>query len=275
MMVGGIIRSMNMLKLKISLLAALGLCAIQIANASLSANEVREQNKVYLEKIGIRLLDGDVKIVPAKGLINHSKDEFYNSEVQNFLAMHDEQLKNGYVKQDEPRAKELLDFPKTAKYQYQKYQNELSQGSTHLRHMIDELKMAYTFVGVPVSDMDVNIGVAPYGAYKQVKYGDENDGWDGAVQFFVKRGIGVCEFKEHNIKLAHGGVELIQELVSDEIFGKPTVLLTKGNNDTGFLYQVSWYNNIFARELSCASPDFSGSIKNDVIELAKRIESNQ
>ena len=42
---------------------------------------------------------------------------------------------------------------------------------------IAELKMAYTFIGVPQSDMSKCIGVAPYGAYHE-------DGWDGAIQFF-------------------------------------------------------------------------------------------
>lgn len=249
---------------------------IQIVDASsLSREEIRNQNKVYLQKMGITLLDGEVKIVKSKTLMAQAKDDYYSSQIQSFLEMHKEQEKNGFVKKPEPRAKELLDFNQTAKYQYKKYNSEFSPSSTHLRHVISDLKMAYTFVGVPGSEIDKNIGVAPYGAYKQVKYGDDGDGWDGAIQFFEKKGIGTCEFREHNLKLAHGGVELIQELVSDEVFGKPTVVLTKGNKDTGFLYQISWYDNTFSRELSCAATEFSDSIKNSVIELAKTIEKAQ
>lgn len=62
--------------------------------------------------------------------------------------------------------------------------------------------------------MDLNIGVAPYGAYKSLKNGNDGDGWDGSVQFFDKKGIGSCAFTEHNRKLAHSGVELIKELVT-------------------------------------------------------------
>lgn len=248
----------------------------QIADASsLTRDEILEQNKAYLEKMGINLLDGEVRIVNAKSLINQAKDDYYASKVKNFLNMHKEQEKNGFVREPEPRAKELLNFKETAKYQFKKYKKEFAPRSTHLRHNISELKMAYTFVGVPDSLMDKNIGVAPYGAYKQTKQGDKADGWDGAVQFFEKKNIGSCEFKEHNLKLAHGGVELIQELVSEEVNGKPTVILTKGNKDTGFLYQVSWYDNNFSREISCASHDFSNVIKNNVVELAKLIEKFQ
>ena len=241
----------------------------------LSKHEIQNENKAYLQKMGITLLDGEVKIEGAKTLMAQSKDDYYSSRIQSYLSMHREQEKNGFVERAEPRATELLEFNQSAKYQYKKYRGELSVSSTHLRHTISELKLAYTFVGVPQSEMDRNIGVAPYGAYKDVKYGDGGDGWDGAIQFFEKKGVGICEFKEHNLKLAHGGVELVKELVSDDIFGKPTVILTKGSESTGFLYQISWYDNTYSRELSCATPEFSYSIKNKVLELAKAIDKAQ
>ena len=248
----------------------------QVAESStLDREKIRNDNKSYLKKMGITILDGEVRIVNAKTLIAQTKDDYYASQIQRYLAMHKEQEINGFLKEPEPRAKELLDFNNASKYQFKKYINELSNNSTHIRHTIPELKMAYTFIGVPESEMDKNIGVAPYGGYKQVKYGDDADGWDGAVQFFVKNDIGTCEFREHNIKLAHGGVELVQELVSDDVFGKPTVILTKGNQDTGYLYQVSWYDNTFSRELSCAALSFDFSIKNKVITLARTIDEAQ
>jgi hypothetical protein len=265
---------LNLYKLLLSISMACGF--IQAIEASeVSREEIRSQNKAYLQKMGITLLDGEVRIIKAKILMAQAKDDYYSSKVQSFLAMHKEQEKNGFVKEPEPRAKELIDFKQAAQYQYKKYNSEFSPSSTHLRHAMSDLKMAYTFVGVPESEIDKNIGVAPYGAYKQVKYGDEGGGWDGAVQFFEKKEIGICEFKEHNLKLAHGGIELIQELVSDEILGKPTIVLVKGNKETGFLYQISWYDNTFSRELSCAAPDFNELTKNNTIELAKTIEKAQ
>ncbi|ASQ44644.1 hypothetical protein [Legionella clemsonensis] len=32
---------------------------------------------------------------------------------------------------------------------------------------------------------DKTIGFAPYGAYKQTKYGDDGEGWDGAIHTIV------------------------------------------------------------------------------------------
>ncbi|ASQ44985.1 hypothetical protein [Legionella clemsonensis] len=241
----------------------------------LSQEQIREQNKAYLKKMGIEMLDGEVRIIDAKTLKSQANDEFYATRIKQYLSMHKEQEKNGFVNAPSPRAKELLEFSKTADFQYEKYKNELSPSSTHIRHTIAELKMAYTFVGVPASVTDKTIGFAPYGAYKQTKYGDDGDGWDGAIQFFQKKDVGTCEFKEHNMKLAHGGVELIKELVSEDIAGKPTIVLVKGNEQTGFTYQINWYDNTYSRELTCAATSYQPSTKDKVISLAKLIESSQ
>lgn len=263
----------NKSSLSVTILA-FSISSITLASSPTQA-ELREKNKAYLKKMGIELLDGEIRIVDAKTVLRNSKNEYYASKINQYLSMHQEQEKNGFVKIPEPRAKELLEFREAANYQYQKYKNEISQASTHLRHSIPELKMAYTFIGVPDSEMDEHIGVAPYGAYKQTKYGDDSDGWDGAVQFFVNKDLGTCEFKEHNMKLAHGGVELIQDLVSYDISNKPSVILVKGSEETGYLYKVAWYDNTFSRELACANKTYSPLTKHKVIELATKIEAIQ
>lgn len=118
-------------------------------------------------------------------------------------------------------------------------------------------------------------GIAPFGAYKEVKNGDEGDGWDGAVQFFEKNNIGSCAFTEHNRKLAKSGVELIKELVSYDVHGKPTVVLVKGTKKTGFIYKLKWYDAIFSRELECANSEFNPKLRKEVMELANRIDAYQ
>ncbi len=97
--------------------------------------------------------------------------------------MNEEQQKTGYVEEDAPRAQELMEMKSVAPYHQKKYRNVFSPESTHIRSSINELKLAYNFVGVPPEEMDLNIGVALYGAYKSIKNGDAGDGWDGAVQF--------------------------------------------------------------------------------------------
>ncbi|HHF7349621.1 TPA: hypothetical protein ACPSKE_002831 [Legionella feeleii] len=248
---------------------------------TLSREEIDRLNKELLAKAGIYVPDStEINIVSAKTILfkNNATNKVNDDtakEMQAYLAMNAEQKRSGYVKDKEPRAKELLDLENSSLYHKKKYRNVFSFKSTHLRETSDELKLGYTFLGVPKEEVSVNIGVAPYGAYKEVKNGDDADGWDGAVQFFVKNGIGTCAFTEHNRKLARTGVELIKELVTYEIHDKPTIILVKGTQETGFVYKIEWYDSMFNRELECANSQFSQKLRAEVIELANRIDSYQ
>jgi hypothetical protein len=248
----------------------------------LTKEEINKRSREFLAKAGIDVPDStEINIVSADKLINNKNikknenDAHIAKKTQEYLAMNDEQQKNGYVKDNEPRVKELMELKHIATYQQKKYKNVLSPESTHMRVSSDELKLAYTFVGVPPAEMDLNIGVAPYGAYKEVKNGEGGDGWDGAVQFFDKNGIGSCAFTEHNRRLARSGVELIKELITYDVRNKPTIVLVKGTKETGFIYKLKWYDTTFSRELECANLEFSPKLRMEVIELAKRIDAFQ
>lgn len=264
----------NIFKILLPITVSLIFCQSNQAR-ELSKEEIIALNKQYLQKQGLPDLDGEVKISKAKIILSSSKDKYYNSQINQFLKMHQEQQRNGFVEDIQPRAKELLEFENSSEYQFKKYKNAFSMKGTFLRQNPSDLIMAYHYTGVPESIVDHMIGVSPYGAFKETKYGDEATGWDGAIQFFTKKGIGTCEYKEHNLKLAHGGVELINELVSYEIYNKPTVILVQGTKNSAYLYQVSWYDDNFSRQLFCANPNFSNQIKENVIELARAIEKAQ
>ncbi|QMT61866.1 hypothetical protein [Legionella sp. PC997] len=248
----------------------------------LTKEEINKRNKEILAKAGIEIPEyNEINIVPAskyitsKNIKQNANDAHIAKKTEEYLAMNEEQQKNGYVKNNEPRAKELLDLKNTASYQKKEYKGVISSESTHIRDSINDLKLAYTFVGVPPEDMNMSIGVAPYGAYKSIKNGDVGDGWDGAVQFFDKTGIGSCAFSEHNRKLSGLGVELIKELVSYDIQNRPTVMLVTGTKESGYVYKIKWYDSTFSRELECANTEFNPQIKEKVIALANRIESYQ
>lgn len=273
---------MNKKLLAVGISALFSFSVIASNQQALTKEEIIKRNKEILAKAGIEIPEyNEINIVPASNYINNknvkqnANDAHMAKKMQEYLAMNDEQQKNGYVKVNEPRAKELLDLKNTVSYQKKKYQSVLSPESTHIRDSSNELKLAYTFVGVPPEDMDMSIGIAPYGAYKSIKNGDAGDGWDGAVQFFDKKGIGSCAFTEHNRKLSGLGIELIKELVSYDIQNRPTVILVTGTKETGYIYKIKWYDPTFSRELECANMEFSPQIKENVITLASRIESYQ
>ncbi|WP_019218444.1 hypothetical protein [Legionella tunisiensis] len=70
-------------------------------------------------------------------------------------------------------------------------------------------------------------------------------------------------------------MELIKELVTYDVHDKPTVILVRGNDKTGFVYKVEWYDPVFSRELECANTAYSQQLRAEVIALANRIESFQ
>ncbi len=245
-------------------------------------DEIEKHARNMLLKSGIDIpISYEIRLVSANKYLSVNRNEQNPNvahmalKIKQYQAMHEEQQRNGFVKESEPRAEELMTLKHVAPYHKKKYREVISSESTHIRGSKDELKLAYTFIGVPKEEMTLNIGLAPYGAFKSVKNGDDGDGWDGAVQFFEKNGIGSCAYTEHNRKLAHSGVELIKELVTYDVDTKPSLVLVRGNHKTGFLYKVQWYDNIFSRELECANQQFSWQLRLDVIALANRIESYQ
>lgn len=178
-----------------------------------------------------------------------------------------EYLTKGYVSQYSERAKELLDMEIVAKHLFAKKNLNYKPTSTELKPSINDLKMAYTFIGAP-NDLGITIlGAAPYLSYLK------GQGWVGAVQFFKKEKVGICAFSENNVKLSHGAVILAKEDVTQDVNGKPTIKEITGNADSGFLYNVEWYDNTFFRQLECANMRYSTEITTSVIALANQLDT--
>lgn len=240
------------------------------AHKELTMAQIKQNNLSYLKAHGMEALDGEVRIVAAKDFLKStqglSTDSQGNQLATTFLKMNKEQKEKGYVLEANPRAQELTEMKNTFKYQM-----KTSVTNTGLSKEISEIAMGYTFMGVPSTVTKQTFGFAPYGAYKDTENDDDSTGWDGAVEFFDSSN-GVCAFTEHNIKLAHSGVELMKELITYDINDKPTLVLTKGDSVSGYTYKISWYDNTFARELECANKAYTSELKQGFIDIAKSID---
>lgn len=51
------------------------------------------------------------------------------------------------------------------------------------------------------------------------------------------------------------------------------ILLIAGDLPSGFLYEIMWWYKDFRRQLQCSANNYSESIKNETIELAKEIDN--
>lgn len=214
-------------------------------------------------------LDNEIKIVKAKNFMHKSiandKEASFMSELANkFLSMQREFRSRGYVNERSERAKFLIDNPNVIGFR------KASGMEDHeLKDTLAELPIAYAYKYIPASLYKDHLGFAPMGAYL-----DTVPGWTGVVELFTTDELS-CSYYEHNIKLAHGGNELIEELLTYSVNDKPTIEMVKGNESTGFVYEAAWFTKDFDRKLECAKATYDKKGLDKVIEFAKLIDVNQ
>lgn len=152
--------------------------------------------------------------------------------------------------------------------------NKESDGYTGLSTNVSQIKLAFTFPSLEKNKSlktteDINIiAAAPKGGFHQ-----ELGGWSGASQFFTYKEIGTCSYGVMNVKASNIAAQLAQEDVTYSINNKATISKpVEGNDSSGYLYFVKWYDDNNFHELECANMKYSADVNNAVIELAKKID---
>lgn len=249
-----------MKKLPIALICNLLMLPV-IANTLESERE--SQQREYLKSKGLPLPDEGILLVD-KSELNIPKYilDKRQAEQKQFIKL-------GYIKEDSPRATELLNFRKNSKEQFHNYQSIHNPYGTFLRTSPIDLHMGYTYKGIPQNIVNNYIGIAPIGTYKI------ETGWSGAVAFFENTAIGTCAYTERNLTITHGSSHIDKDIVKHDVNGKVTLIDIRGTEATGFLYNIVWIDNEFDRTFECASKTFSPDIANKVIDMAKQIDLNQ
>lgn len=239
-----------------------GLTAVVVAETDPIAEQKFQEYqlqwaKEHFAKQGVPVPDGGVVLKSVAAMSNYAALRSNRARIKKEVAT------LGYMSAYSARAEQLLNFNPEIKPVNYKASN------TDLKPSINDLKMAYTFVGVPENDIAEIIGFSPYLTYLK------DQGWVGAIEFFRNPIIGTCAYSENNVRLSHGSIIVAQEDATVDINGKVTIEEVIGNNSAGFLYNVEWYDQTFFRQLECANKQFSDSLKQDVIELAKHIDAAQ
>lgn len=193
----------------------------------------------------------------------HSQYQIENIRAEASLLKH-----KGYVEKYNQNATNLLMFRQTANADYVK-NNHLSENSSHLHHLLTDLKMAYDYHGVPSSVVKEVIGFAPESTFTQ-------RGWTGAVEFFSPQQLdGVCSYHEVNIELTGSAANFAEELVSYQINDKVSIVDVSGNEASGYAYNVEWWGPHFRHRLECASKVFKPEVTQQVIALAIAIDNEK
>ena len=160
----------------------------------------------------------------------------------------------------------LLAMPKIAEKEYSARRAiAYNPQDTHLYEVKSNLAMGYGYKGVPANLATKVIGYAPESVYV-------NDGWAGAVEFFVPNFGGVCAFREVNIEITKSTASIPKEVATYAVNGKLTTVNAVGNKASGFVYEVQWWDKQFRRTLECASKEYSQEVSLKTIELAKKID---
>ena len=176
--------------------------------------------------------------------------------------------KNGYIKKYNQNAVALSTIEESAKEQFKSFSSYAKKPyDTRMRHTWEELEIAYNYKPINEALIDKTIGFAPESTYIKT-------GWTGVVHFFVPKDKPfMCAYHEVSVPLTGTSAILNQETTSYEINNKVTIIGVAGDLPSGFLYEMMWWDKDFRRQLQCSANNYSDSIKNELIELAKEIDN--
>ncbi len=165
---------------------------------------------------------------------------------------------------DNDAAKFLINIKEHANNQFanaSKYA-KYGDGDTSMKHSLQEIKLAIPFKPIKgVNEKDI-IGYAAGNSFVEGK------GWTGISVFFSNEKLGNCSYQYTKIL----SVMLAKEDVAYLVNKKPGGKSIKGNQYTGFKYNITWYDNDAAHELDCANKEYNPKLLSMMIVLANVID---
>jgi hypothetical protein len=176
-----------------------------------------------------------------------------------------EQKNKGYISKYSERAKELLQLNDVIKFKYEASMKNKDKKSSIFRKNLSEIALAYDYTPVSEKHDLKSYGFVAGNTFKE--------GWTGIVEFFKSENTGNCAFTENNVSITHQAVKVNEDQLTYDINNKVTIATVEGNKDSGFVYQIDWYDNHFFRTLECASTTYSSATTQEVIALAKKIDT--
>jgi hypothetical protein len=216
-----------------------------------------KENKLFFSSKGLP--------IPGSGAIVKPLNEMSNKK--SILKLIEENKKNGFVDSNDIYIKTLMNFDDFSKEDYKTTENEiLPEYSTHLRHTLSELKLAYEAKTLPDDLVNKTIGYAPESIILP-------NGWAGYVEFFTPKDfVSVCAYHETNIELTGSSAIFAKESVQNIIPNKINSMQIEGNVKSGFIYIIDWWDKTYRKRLECVAKGFDLDLKKSVIKLAVAID---
>jgi hypothetical protein len=176
------------------------------------------------------------------------------------------QKSQGYYETNNKRAQFLFSMPEMAEKEYNERKSvAFNAHDTHLYESKNNLAMGYAYKGVPANLSKKVIGFAPESNFVNGK-------WNGAVEFFTPFFDSACAYHEVNIQLTQSSASIPKEIVTYAVNNKLTKMNVIGSSESGFVYEVEWWDKTYKRNLECAAKVYTEAMRAQVIELAKKID---
>ena len=105
----------------------------------------------------------------------------------------------------------------------------------------------------------------------------DNQGWTAFVEFFEPKDElagSVCNYQLTSIALNGTSAIMYDDEVKKDVNGKITSYTVKGNDETGYMYSIDWWDSNYYHLLKCANKSFSKKIMSDTVDLASKIDKN-
>jgi hypothetical protein len=187
---------------------------------------------------------------------------------QQTLKTQQEMKQKGYHETNNRYAQFLLGLKRTATDEIRAYRGTQNVADTHLKQNLQDIKLAFEFKALPIDNKNI-IGYAPIGSYVKLP----KEGWNGIKVFFEDKDLGMCAYEFTDLNLSNGGVMLTKEYTKYIVNNKPTFILVEGNDNSGFVYTVTWYNSIKVSTVDCATQKSQKGLTDKILEIAKKIDT--
>ena len=129
-----------------------------------------------------------------------------------------------------------------------------------------EFPLSFPFYGVSSVDGEHLLGFVPSGSF-------EDSRWTGVTGYFNNDDFGTCRIIVFDMPSVNGTSVYDVRYTTHDINDKPTTTHVEGNQDSGFIYQVSWTGKRYEKMLECANKKaFDSQTLKNLVAYAKIID---
>lgn len=139
----------------------------------------------------------------------------------------------------------------------------------------------FTYNGISSVNLDHLLGYVPSGTEIPEKYNWDNFYWTGVTGYFLDDRFGTCRhvIEKMGVNPSSGdrylAITYDPKFTTYEINGKPTTKFAQGDEQSGYIYEITWTGKTYDKGLECTnSKPFDLQTTKDLIDYAKKLDND-